>query len=47
MPPNEPGSFSVQEALDASAYFTTQPRPDFAAKHRDWLNGGKPADARY
>jgi len=47
MPQNEPGALSVQEALDVSAYFTTQPRLDFAAKRRDWPNGGKPADARY
>jgi thiosulfate dehydrogenase len=47
MPQAEPGSLSVQDALDVSAYFTMQPRPDFAGKHRDWPNGGKPADARY
>jgi thiosulfate dehydrogenase len=47
MPQTEAGSLSVQEALDVSAYFTTQPRPDFADKHKDWPAGGKPADARY
>jgi thiosulfate dehydrogenase len=47
MPQNEPNSLGAQEALDVSAYFTAQPRPDFAAKHRDWPLGGKPADARY
>ncbi|PWV59126.1 c-type cytochrome [Plasticicumulans acidivorans] len=38
---------SDQEALDVAAYFTQQPRPDFAGKDRDWPKGGKPKDARY
>lgn len=41
------GVLSDQEAVDVSAYFTRQPRPDFAAKDKDWPNGKKPKDARY
>ncbi|WP_052382267.1 c-type cytochrome [Paraburkholderia kururiensis] len=41
------GGLSDQDALDVAAYFTQQPRPDFAAKVHDWPHGGKPADARY
>jgi thiosulfate dehydrogenase len=47
MPLTSPGSLSVQDALDVSAYFTTQPRPDLASKSKDWPNGGRPKDARY
>lgn len=47
MPFGQGGTLSDQEAYDVAAYFTTQPRPDFAAKHLDWPKGGKPADARY
>jgi thiosulfate dehydrogenase len=47
MPLSSPGSLSVQDALDVSAYFTTQPRPDLASKSKDWPNGGRPKDARY
>ncbi len=47
MPLSAPGSLSAQEALDVSAYFTTQPRPDFAPKVGDWPHGGRPKDARY
>lgn len=47
MPLNNPGSLSAQDALDVSAYFTTQPRPDLASKGGDWPNGGRPKDARY
>lgn len=38
---------SDQEAYDVAAYFTREPRPDFATKRRDWPRGGKPKDARY
>lgn len=47
MPLTNPGSLSAQDALDVSAYFTTQPRPDLAAKAGDWPHGGRPKDARY
>ena len=41
------GGLSDQEALDVAEYFTHQPRPDFAAKLKDWPHDKKPADARY
>lgn len=47
MPLGQGGSLTDQEAFDVAAFFTTQPRPDFAAKHMDWPRGEKPADARY
>ena len=47
MPFGQGGSLTDQEAFDVAAFFTRQPRPDFAAKHEDWPKGGKPEDARY
>lgn len=47
MPLGAGNSLSDQDAIDIAAYFTRQPRPDFAAKHADWPKGGKPGDARY
>lgn len=47
MPLGQGGTLSDQDAWDVAAYFTTQPRPDFAAKGLDWPRGGRPADARY
>jgi thiosulfate dehydrogenase len=47
MPFGQGGSLSDQEAFDVAAFFTRQPRPDFAAKLEDWPKGGKPDDARY
>ena len=47
MPLGQGGSLTDEEALDVAAYFTRQPRPDFAAKSADWPKGGRPADARY
>ncbi len=47
MPLGQGGSLTDQEAYDLAAFFTTQPRPDFARKGEDWPNGGKPRDARY
>jgi thiosulfate dehydrogenase len=41
------GGLSDQEAVDVAAWFSQQPRPDFADKAKDWPNGGKPVDARY
>lgn len=41
------GGLSEQDALDVAEFFTHQPRPDFAAKSRDWPHDPKPADARY
>jgi len=47
MPLGQEGTLTDEEALDVAAYFTSQPRPDFAAKSQDWPKGGKPVDARY
>ncbi len=41
------GGLTDQEAVDVSAYFTHQPRPDFPDKIKDWPHGKKPSDARY
>src|SRR5262249_6231623 len=47
MPRGQDGSLTEQDAFDIAAYFTRQPRPDFAAKFQDWPRGGKPKDAPY
>jgi thiosulfate dehydrogenase len=47
MPLGQGGSLSDEDALDVAAFFTRQPRPDFADKAKDWPKGGKPSDARY
>lgn len=47
MPLGQGGTLTDQEAYDVAAFFTRQPRPDFARKHEDWPQGGKPRDARY
>ena len=47
MPLGQGGSLSDQEAFDVAAFFTRQPRPDFAGKLEDWPKGGKPDDVRY
>jgi thiosulfate dehydrogenase len=47
MPLGQGNSLTDQEAFDVAAFFTRQPRPDFAAKLDDWPKGGKPEDARY
>lgn len=47
MPIGLGGSLSDQEAFDVAAFFTRQPRPDFAGKLEDWPKGGKPEDTRY
>jgi thiosulfate dehydrogenase len=47
MPFGRGATLTAQEAYDVAAYFTRQPRPDFARKHLDWPKGGKPPDARY
>jgi len=38
---------SNADAVDVAAYFTRKPRPDFAAKSRDWPKGDKPSDVPY
>jgi thiosulfate dehydrogenase len=47
MPFGQGGSLSDQDAFDVAAFFTRQPRPDFAHNSEDWPKGGKPDDARY
>ena len=47
MPWGQGGSLSDQDAYDVAAFFTRQPRPDFARKLEDWPKGGKPEDTRY
>jgi len=47
MPLRQDNTLSDADALDVAAYFTRQPRPDFAAKARDWPRGDKPSDAPY
>ena len=46
MPLGAGGSLSVRDTFDIAAYFTREPRPDFAGKAGDWPKGGRPADAR-
>lgn len=47
MPLGQGDSLSDKEAWDVAAYFTTQQRPDFKKKIKDWVLGDKPSDARY
>ena len=47
MPFGQEDTLTEQEAFDVAAFFTHQPRPDFAGKVKDWPRGGKPTDARY
>ncbi len=47
MPLGQGGTLSDQEAYDVAAFFTQEPRPDFARKSEDWPSGGRPRDARY
>lgn len=46
MPLGQGGTLSAQDAVDVAAFFTEQPRPDYAARARDWPKGDKPKDAR-
>ena len=46
MPLGNGGTLTDQEAYDVAAYFTTQPRPDFAGRKSDWPEGRRPADGR-
>ncbi len=47
MPLGQGNTLSDGDALDVAAFFTRQPRPDFAAKSGDWPKGDKPSDAPY
>lgn len=46
MPLGQGGTLSAQDAVNVAAYFTQQPRPDFAARAKDWPKGDRPKDAR-
>ena len=47
MPLGQGKTLSNADAVDVAAYFTRKPRPDFAAKSRDWPKGDKPSDVPY
>lgn len=47
MPLGQGGSLSYEEAYDLAAYILSHERPDYAAKHLNWPQGGKPEDAPY
>lgn len=46
MPLGQGGTLSAQDAVDVAAFFTQQPRPDYAARVKDWPKGDRPKDAR-
>lgn len=46
-PLGQGGALSDQDAVDVAEYFSHQPRPDFAAKVKDWPKDPKPKDSRY
>jgi thiosulfate dehydrogenase len=47
MPFDKPGTLTDQQAMDLAAYVTSQPRPDFPGKEKDWPEGGAPPDVPY
>ena len=47
MPRDKPGTLSPQQAFDVATYISSQPRPDFRGKEKDWPRGGAPADVAY
>ncbi|HYV99004.1 MAG TPA: c-type cytochrome [Gemmatimonadaceae bacterium] len=47
MPFDQPGTLSVQDAIDVAAFIDSRPRPDFPGKERDWPKGGAPPDLPY
>ncbi len=47
MPLGQGESLTDKDAYDLASFITTQPRPDFPEKSKDWPKGGKPVDARY
>lgn len=46
MPLGQGGTLSAQDAVDVAAFFTQQPRPDYAPRVNDWPKGDRPKDAR-
>jgi thiosulfate dehydrogenase len=47
MPQTTPGTLTIQEAFDLSAFINSRPRPDSPGKENDWPKGGAPADVPY
>jgi thiosulfate dehydrogenase len=47
MPYTDPGSLTDEEAQQIAAFLTSQPRPEFSAKHMDFLAEPLPPDAVY
>jgi thiosulfate dehydrogenase len=47
MPFNAPGTLTLQEAFDLSAFINSHPRPDSPGKEKDYPAGGAAADTPY
>jgi thiosulfate dehydrogenase len=47
MPQDSAGVLTEQEAFDVARFITSQPRPDFKGKERDWPRGDPPPDVAY
>jgi thiosulfate dehydrogenase len=47
MPYLDPGSLTDQDAQQVAAYITSQPRPRFPFKEKDYVGGKVPIDAVY
>ncbi len=47
MPQDSAGALTDQEAFDVARFITSQPRPDFKGKERDWPRGDPPPDVAY
>jgi len=47
MPYLDPGSLTDEDAQDVAAFLTSQPRPEYPFKDRDYVGGKVPVDAVY
>ena len=47
MPQTAPGTLTLQESFDLSAFINSHERPDSPAKENDWPEGGAPYDVPY
>ena len=47
MPYLDPGSLTDEDAQQVAAYITSQPRPRFPFKEKDYVGGKVPVDAVY
>lgn len=47
MPFDKPGSLTAQQYYDVAAFVNSRPRPDYAARAKDWPNGDAPRDMGY